>query len=458
MRILTRRHVPRLIARNWLSPHALMHRRTWSTFGYREDLRAVEDLDLWLRLLLADERVAVLGEPGVLVREGRPGSLSGKTALMRRSRRRVFLDLWRQHKLSGGERFVVAYQLLRTSAGVKLANDAPLRPGRAIHVYLDDDGGGPRHVAMLVTGVASRMSCVRMPLRPSDATGVGVVRTAARIVSAADQASVIHAHGLRAAAVCVPAVVIRRRHFVITMHGLHAIRAASRRTWFPLHRWILRRADRVLVFTESDVEALSSRRFVEAARIVRIRPAFVARPSAIGRAEARRRLDIMDGSLAVAWVGRLSPEKDPATFVRAVHMAARTREIVGLLAGEGPLRDRLPRVPAVRRLGWVNDPATLLAAADVFVSTSRWEGMPLAVLEAAAAGLPLILSDVPGNRDVVDLGVEAVFVPSADPAALAAALVALQPSTTGRVVDETLGSLTPDALAEDVLAVYHDIA
>jgi hypothetical protein len=58
----------------------------------------------------------------------------------------------------------------------------------------------------------------------------------------------------------------------------------------------------------------------------------------------------------------------------------------------------------------------------------------------------------------VDLGVEAVFVPSADPAALAAALVALQPSTTGRVVDETLSSLTPDALAEDVLAVYHDIA
>ncbi|MGH2702048.1 MAG: glycosyltransferase, partial [Actinomycetota bacterium] len=69
--------------------------------------------------------------------------------------------------------------------------------------------------------------------------------------------------------------------------------------------------------------------------------------------------------------------------------------------------------------GWLSDPDPAIAAADVFVSTSLWEGFPLAALESAAGGLPLIVTDVAGNRDLVASGVPACLVPAQDPGRLA---------------------------------------
>jgi glycosyltransferase involved in cell wall biosynthesis len=162
----------------------------------------------------------------------------------------------------------------------------------------------------------------------------------------------------------------------------------------------------------------------------------------------------------------LSPEKDPLTFVRAILELGAREDVVGLLGGDGSLRANIGRVAGrdslLRMLGWVDDPATLFSAADVFVSTSRWEGLPLAVLEAAASGLPLVLTDVPGNRDVVDRGVPAILVPAGDPAAVASAIAALDEERRMRmgaraaeIVDH---EFRPANLAEDVLAVYWEIS
>jgi hypothetical protein len=160
VRVLGRRDVPGLIRRNWLSPHALIRLDAWRAYPYREELRAVEDLDVWLRMLLDGRTIAVLGTPGVFVREGRPGSLSGRVALMRRSRRSAFASLWGRTDLTAAERALVGYQLLRTSVGVLAARPSvdPSPTPSCLQVFVEDGAGGPTHVELLHEGLGDRVA------------------------------------------------------------------------------------------------------------------------------------------------------------------------------------------------------------------------------------------------------------------------------------------------------------
>jgi glycosyltransferase involved in cell wall biosynthesis len=124
-------------------------------------------------------------------------------------------------------------------------------------------------------------------------------------------------------------------------------------------------------------------------------------------------------------VGRLAAPKDPVTLVRA--LARVTAPHRALIVGDGPLRaaveaELLERPAAVELAGERRDVPALLAAADVFVLASRSEGAPISILEAMAAGLPVIASDVGGVGELVVDGVTGFTVPPGDPGALAAAL------------------------------------
>jgi glycosyltransferase involved in cell wall biosynthesis len=174
-------------------------------------------------------------------------------------------------------------------------------------------------------------------------------------------------------------------------------------------------------------------------------------------------------AVIVLWLGRLSSEKDPLAFVEAIARIA-APGVTALIAGAGELSPDVARAveerslgSRVRLLGWVDDPGDVLGAADLFVSTSRWEGIALAALEAAASGLALVLTDVPGNRDLAAAGVPAVLVPPANPWRLASAIDELAVEAdrrrmlgrkSAKVVRSTF---TPEALARDVLAVYADV-
>jgi glycosyltransferase involved in cell wall biosynthesis len=467
VRTLGRADVRGLMKRNWLSPHALIRKDVWEAFRYCEDLRAAEDLELWLRMLLEGERIALVGDPCVSVRQSRPGSLSSMVANMRRSRRAVFMSLWRRRDLALPERAVVAYQLARTTAGIFLAPRAARSSGplASLQVYLDDGGGGPTHVSLLEQGLDQRIRSASCGLDPRNVRrpGLSWARDAFRILGAADRRTIVHAHGLRAAAVAMPAVLIRGARFVITVHGLHAIRRRHGRTTRTPYRLLLACADRVLVLSESDRTTLVALGLVRPARITAVRAAFRT-PRRVDRRPARRELSISESDLVVVWVGRLSREKDPITFVRAIRQVAADSPVLGLVAGDGPLRawvEHIARGGPVRVLGRVGDPSVVLAAADLFVSTSLWEGLPMAVLEAAAAGLPLVLTDVPGNRDIAGV-TSAVLVPPGNPQAIAEAIRQLcrRPTdrvraTTEKIVRREFG---PDLLATDVLSVYREIA
>ncbi|MDP9241536.1 MAG: glycosyltransferase, partial [Actinomycetota bacterium] len=126
------------------------------------------------------------------------------------------------------------------------------------------------------------------------------------------------------------------------------------------------------------------------------------------------------------------------------------------------LAAEIARVDApVWLLGWRTDLADLFAAADVVVSTSVWEGSPLAVQEALRAGRPFVATDVGGVRSLVGAGAE--LVPSGDPAALADAIARVldDPGHAASLVARSrlaAGRLpTEESTLARVMAVYSEL-
>jgi glycosyltransferase involved in cell wall biosynthesis len=161
---------------------------------------------------------------------------------------------------------------------------------------------------------------------------------------------------------------------------------------------------------------------------------------AAARPEARAQLGLQRTDVGIAYVGRLHAEKGVGALIGAFHALLQTEPTARLLlAGDGPQRRALERTvdtlrlrPFVRFLGSVPSPWPLLAGADVFALPSLWEGMPNALLEAMAAGLPVVATAVGAVPEMVADGREGLLVPPGDPAALARALLELAGSRARR--------------------------
>jgi glycosyltransferase involved in cell wall biosynthesis len=106
----------------------------------------------------------------------------------------------------------------------------------------------------------------------------------------------------------------------------------------------------------------------------------------------------------VVTLGRISPQKDPGLFSEvAQRVSERGVRFVWIGGGSAENEALLRSNPNVTVTGWVPREEALdkLTEGDVYLQTSRWEGMPLAVIEAMAAGLPTVVTDIVGNRDLV---------------------------------------------------------
>ena len=169
-------------------------------------------------------------------------------------------------------------------------------------------------------------------------------------------------------------------------------------------------------------------------------------------ADGRRRLGLPDGPLVV-FAGRLDPQKGLHTLVAAMRspaLAAAGAHV--LLLGDGPQRTDLAQ--AVEREGLadrvlfrgvVEDVAPYLRAGDLFALPTLGEGMPNALLEAMATGLPCVASAVGGCRDVITHGETGVLVPAGDAAAFQVALETLVQSAALR---ERLGAAARQAAVD----------
>lgn len=147
----------------------------------------------------------------------------------------------------------------------------------------------------------------------------------------------------------------------------------------------------------------------------------------------RRELGIPDGVPVVTQIGNFKPQKAPLDFIRAAAaVSARLPETRFVMVGDGPLRPAAEALAAELGLagrlifaGWWNDVPGLLAATTVSVLSSRHEGLPCAIVESLAAGVPVVATAVDGTPEVVTPGVNGELVPPAEPDSLAAAILAI---------------------------------
>ncbi|MDD5255121.1 MAG: glycosyltransferase family 4 protein [Candidatus Omnitrophica bacterium] len=130
------------------------------------------------------------------------------------------------------------------------------------------------------------------------------------------------------------------------------------------------------------------------------------------REGARKALGIPADAVVIGTVSCLKPQKSPVGFVRlAQALHARFPQARFLLVGDGILRKKVERLAqkghlekALYLCGWQRDIPRILSAMDIFVLTSLWEGLPIAVLEAMAASLPVVATDTGGIKEVVSDG------------------------------------------------------
>ncbi len=275
--------------------------------------------------------------------------------------------------------------------------------------------GGFRADALAAGGTAT----FPVPLAHRSKTGVLRAAWAVRHALPRFRPDVVLAHNVGASLVARLALVPGRRRPLLTVfHGVadDEYRAAAR---------ILRHtSDRVVAVSPAAACRLAAAG-LRGPQV--IRNAVFARPPVFGRASVRASLDVGEGTPVALCLARLEPQKRHDVLLDA--WAALEGDPVLWLAGDGSLRAELeergePLAGRVRFLGTRADVPDLLAAADVTVLTSDWEGLPLAVLESMAAGRPVVATDVGGVREVL-AGGGGLVVPPGDPAATAHALETL---------------------------------
>jgi glycosyltransferase involved in cell wall biosynthesis len=321
-------------------------------------------------------------------------------------------------------------------------------------------GGTGPHVAMLARGCAARGMAVRVfgPAEtgrryfpaggPGDGAGQGpgglftVVEMADRPRPARDLAAVlrlrrllqgwapdlVHAHGLRAGAFAALAQAWLPYRLVVTVHNAPPATGPGRVVHAALERLTARRADAV-TWVSGDLAARMRRAGArDGGRAVVAAPGF-APPEPDQVAAAREHLGGVDRPVVFA-AGRLAGQKGFAVLIDAAARWQGRDPCPRLaIAGEGPLagalasQARAAGVPA-RFLGRRSDVPALMAAADVVVVPSLWDGQPLVVQEALRSGRPLVASRAGGIPDLTGED-GALLVPAGDAGALAGAVLSV---------------------------------
>ena len=222
------------------------------------------------------------------------------------------------------------------------------------------------------------------------------------------------------------------------LHGLSAKRIVTRRMDYPIARGRMTRllyeqsVDMVVAISQG-VEVALLAGGVPPARIRRI-PSGVetARflPNEHARQQLRTALGLLPHDIVVLTVGALTERKGHGTLFSAAYMLQeRGVRLQYVVCGEGSLRPSLEA--QVRTLGlqdmihfpgFSSDIPSYLAAADIFVHVPLWEGLGVAVIEALAAGLPVVASRVGGIPELIEDQVTGLLVPPQDAAALAVAI------------------------------------
>jgi glycosyltransferase involved in cell wall biosynthesis len=337
----------------------------------------------------------------------------------------------------------------------------------------------PREGNMLALAAEKSVTCEAMPGLGREIAPFSDLRALLGLfrLMRAWQPEIVHTHTAKAG--LLGRLAARAAHVptvVHTYHG-HVLRGYFSPAKTAVYRWIETRlaplADSLVTVSDAlrhDLVALG----VAPPAKVRVIPLGVDLDHLTGplpRGVLRKEAAIPDTAPLVGMVGRLVPIKDVPTFLQAGRIVRETEPAARFaLVGDG---DDRPALEAMSRalgqdgmvtfFGWRQDLAAVYGDLDVVVNASRNEGTPVALIEALAAGRPVVATRVGGTPDLLGEGERGLLVPPADPAALAAAILktireseaARRRAQAGR--EHVLARHSSDRLVRDVDALYREL-
>jgi L-malate glycosyltransferase len=322
------------------------------------------------------------------------------------------LQICSAREIGGGEKHLVdlANELARRGHDV-FAALAPASPVRAELFEISADG------------------ILELPLR--NALNLSSAMKLARFVRD-HEIDIVHAHLARDYPIAALATGRSRAKLVLTRHVL-----------FPLnriHKLTLRRTSRVIAVSQAVADSLGSQTIFEPGKVTLIHNGID-----FGRFESLNKAAEEKTKFRVGMIGHLAPIKGPEDFIRAAaSVCSQDSDVEFVLAGEdkssrGENRANLEKLIAelgindqVRLLGWIKEVPELLSTFDLFISPSRSEPFGLSIVEAMAAGVPVLATASEGAREIIQDGETGRLVPIGDSHALAQAILDLRDDPSER--------------------------
>lgn len=203
---------------------------------------------------------------------------------------------------------------------------------------------------------------------------------------------------------------------IYAVHGFHFYKNAPVKNWalfYPIEKYCAKYTDCLITINHEDYKfakkKLSSIEKIEYIPGVGINTDLI-KNIVINKEKKKKEIGILPETTILLLVGELIKRKNHETAIRAFANANMDNTIL-LLCGQGPLEKRLKNLvdsqnitDKVVFMGYRNDIDEILSIADIFVFPSFQEGLPVSVIEAMAAGLPVICSDIRGNNDLITEG------------------------------------------------------
>jgi glycosyltransferase involved in cell wall biosynthesis len=320
---------------------------------------------------------------------------------------------------------------------------------------------------------AVRAAGIELDVIPERGRFDSSVLAALREIVARRRPDIIQSHAPKSHFLVRWAGLQRGRGWIAFHHGDTA-EDLKMRLYTQLDRWSLRAANRAVTVCEPFADLLAARG-VRRDRIEIVPNAMAAAPLVAQQdvGALRERLALPADARVILTVGRLSTEKGHADLLAAVRLLLRDRPhfaIRLILVGDGIERSALERAAAAPDLassviftGQCSNVWPYYALADVFALPSLSEGSPNALLEAMAAGVPIVACKVGGVPETVEDGSSALLVPPSKPAAMASALArvledpALAARLSSNASERLVTRFSPEARYQTLLQVYRSV-
>lgn len=381
---------------------------------------------------------------------------------------------------------------------VDTAHPAGDKPIRVLMVVESSAGGTGRHVMDLSEGLLARGCEVHMVYstarmddvfaqRLHDLSGLGravvtmrrqihprdivAMRTIRAYLHKFGPFDVIHGHSSKGGALARLSALGTGIPAFYTLHGLimtdPALPAWKRLIYRTLERTLSALTARIITVSP-ETERAAVGLGLGRARVIMV-PNGIGPMALTPRGEARKTLGVGDDTTVIGFVGRLVDQKAPEVLVhafgRTTHALPQTRlAMVGSGPLEASLRDLAERLGISARILWLGqrDARTVLGGFDVFAMSSRYEGLPYVLLEAMAAGLPVVATTRSGGELLVQPGVNGTLVAPDDPAALAEALSSLirvpeQRTRYGEASRRRISEFTVEQMVDRTLEAYFSV-